>query len=136
MRGEIYDIDGYSVFTFGGAYSVDRYIREEGVSWWSQEIPSDEELEHARETLRKHGNTVDLIVTHEVPTTFLKQLYSGVRGYTLTHFLEELDQTVKFGHWYSGHHHQEIEFDSAHSLLYTNYAYLPPKEKDGSNNPS
>ena len=127
LRGEIYNIEGYRVFTFGGAYSVDRYIREEGTSWWPQELPSDAEYENARTNLKAHGNSVDLIVTHEVPTSLLKIMYSRARGYDLSHFLEELNQTVSFSHWYCGHHHQEIEFDPKHSLLYTNYVWLDPK---------
>ena len=136
MRGEIYEIAGYSVFTFGGAYSVDKLFREEGLSWWPQELPSQEEYDHARENLQKHGNAVDLIVTHEVPTSLLKILYERAKGYDLTHFLEELDQTVTFEHWYCGHHHQEIEFDPKYTLLYTNYVCLEnntgrPEEVNG-----
>ena len=130
LRGEIYDIEGYSVFTFGGAYSVDRELRTPGVSWWPQELPNEEEYAHGKENLQAHGNKVDLLVTHEVTTTILKSLYSRARGYTLSHYFEELDHSIDFGHWYFGHHHQEIEFDEKHSLLYNNYAYLEPKNKD------
>lgn len=40
MRGEIYTIDGHSIFVMGGGYSIDQYRRAEGVSWWPQEMPS------------------------------------------------------------------------------------------------
>lgn len=33
MRGEIYEIDGKKVFTFGGGYSLDRDFRVPGKTW-------------------------------------------------------------------------------------------------------
>ncbi len=130
LRGEIYDIEGYSVFTFGGAWSVDKDLRTPGLSWWAREMPSEEEYAHGRENLLAHNNKVDLIISHEAPTTYLKKLYSMARGYTLSHYLEEIDHNTDYSHWYFAHHHQEIEFDEKHSLLYNNFVYLEPKKKD------
>lgn len=39
MRGEVYCIKGGTIFVMGGGYSIDKYRRTEGVSWWSQEMP-------------------------------------------------------------------------------------------------
>lgn len=127
LRGEIYDIDGYSVFTFGGAISVDKDVRTPGISWWPQELPSEEELQHGLDNLKKHNNKVDLIVTHEIPTSFVKTLYSYAKGYPFSHYLENIKQTISYDHWYCGHHHQDIVFDDKHTLLYTNYVYLKSK---------
>lgn len=41
MRGEVYDIDGLTVLTMGGAASNDRQYRKEGRSWWPEEMPSE-----------------------------------------------------------------------------------------------
>lgn len=43
MRGQVFDIDGLSIFTMGGASSHDREWRTEGESWWPEELPSDAE---------------------------------------------------------------------------------------------
>ena len=32
------------MFTFGGADSIDKQFRKEGESWWTQEIPTEEEI--------------------------------------------------------------------------------------------
>jgi len=40
MRGQIFVIDGYKFFTFGGAKSSDKKFRKEGVSWWKEEMPN------------------------------------------------------------------------------------------------
>lgn len=55
-------IGGRAVLSLGGAASVDRYLREEGVSWWPDEAVTDEQVEAAIE-----GDSVDLMLTHESP---------------------------------------------------------------------
>ena len=42
MNGQVFEIDGKTFFTMGGATSVDRVFRTEGISWWPQEEPSRE----------------------------------------------------------------------------------------------
>ena len=68
MRGEVYCIDGNTIFVMGGGYSIDKYRRTEGVSWWSQEMPSEEEYLSALANLDKVGNNVDYIITHTAPS--------------------------------------------------------------------
>ena len=60
MRGQVYDIEGTRFFTFGGAYSVDRYARTEGVDWFPEEIPSREEYEEGLDNLE---NAVTGLIT-------------------------------------------------------------------------
>ena len=47
MRGEVYCMEDISIFVMGGGYSIDKYRRTEGISWWFQEMPSEEEYNHA-----------------------------------------------------------------------------------------
>ena len=51
MRGQVYEIDGLTFFTMGGAESTDKAWRKEGVSWWAREMPSEEEYEEAEKSL-------------------------------------------------------------------------------------
>ena len=53
MRGQIFKIDGLKFFTFGGAYSIDKMSRAEGISWFPEEIPSREEYEEGWKNLEK-----------------------------------------------------------------------------------
>ena len=53
MRGQIFTIDGLKFFTFGGAYSIDKMSRAEGISWFPEEIPSREEYEEGWANLGK-----------------------------------------------------------------------------------
>lgn len=68
MRGEVYCIEGNIIFVMGGGYSIDKYRRTEGVSWWSQEMPSEEEYHNALVNLEEVGNHVDYIFTHTAPS--------------------------------------------------------------------
>lgn len=67
MRGQVFDIDGLSIFTMGGGLSIDQQFRVPGRSWWPEEMPSDEEYAEARANLQKHGNQVDVIISHAAP---------------------------------------------------------------------
>ena len=92
MRGQIFELEGYRFFTMGGAKSHDiedgilepdapdferrlmtlqrkpraRY-RINHISWWAQELPSDEEYDEARQSLDAVGWQVDYIITHCAP---------------------------------------------------------------------
>ena len=92
MRGQVYELEGYRFFTMGGAKSHDiedgilepdapdferrltmlqrkpraRY-RINHISWWAQELPSDEEYTEARRNLDAVGWQVDYIITHTAP---------------------------------------------------------------------
>ncbi len=64
MRGQVFEIEGNRIFTFGGATSTDKFFRIEGVSVWERETPSLKELEEGLSNLQRYGNEVDYIVTH------------------------------------------------------------------------
>ena len=59
MRGQIFNLGGITFFTFGGAYSPDRRYREEGISWFPEELPSRQEYLKGWENLQKSGFKVD-----------------------------------------------------------------------------
>ncbi|WP_019639179.1 metallophosphoesterase [Paenibacillus fonticola] len=40
MRGQVFTINGYKIFTFGGANSHDKEHRRENYNWWAREMPS------------------------------------------------------------------------------------------------
>lgn len=119
MRGQVFEIDGKSIFTFGGARSHDidggilepddpdykkkkkeldqgwRPYRINHVSWWQQELPSVEEMEEGRKNLEAYGNKVDFIVTHCCSSS--TQILLGGSMYKPdieTTYLEEIRQTI------------------------------------------
>ena len=117
MRGEIYTIDGKTVFTMGGASSHDKEYRKEGRSWWARELPSEEELENTRRNLQKVGNRVDYIVTHCASSAIQAIIKPARERDLLTDFLSELE-SVEYEKWFFGHYHVDRDIDGKHIALF------------------
>ena len=122
MRGEVFDIDGLTVLAMGGAASNDRQYRREGRSWWPEEMPSEEEMEHCRASLDRVGWKVDHVVTHEAPAALAEGLCRErgreYRGDPLQTFLGELDGRLDYCAWFFGHYHGDEWLDAGHRLIY------------------
>lgn len=112
MRGEVYSIYGRNYFVFGGARSVDKDRRKEGVSWWREEEPSPEEMAYGREQLERYRDEIDFVITHETPL-FARGCISRQKpidgDYCLPEVLEEwyrrMEGAPRFKKWYFGHMH-------------------------------
>lgn len=143
MRGQIYNIDGISFFTFGGATShdIDGGILEPDdpdfkkkrkelnkgilpyrinhISWWAQELPSEEEMEEGRRNLATHNNAVDFIVTHCCSSSTQALLSGGLyKPDMLTKYLEEIKQRTKYKKWFFGHYHDNRNMNAEEILMY------------------
>jgi Icc-related predicted phosphoesterase len=62
-RGKTWEWDGVKFMGFGGAYSIDKNHRTPYISWWPQEMASDEEIER----VRSKNEQVDVLFSHDVP---------------------------------------------------------------------
>lgn len=143
MRGQVYNIDGKKIFTFGGARShdisggilelndpdfeekkekLDRGLKPYRInhfSWWEQEMPSIEEMEEGRKNLEANGNKVDFIVSHCCASSTLALLSHGMfEPDYLSDYLEEIRQKVQFKKWFFGHYHDNRMINSEEILLY------------------
>ena len=67
-RGQIFDIEGKTFFTFGGGESTDKDMRIENGLWWRDEEPSPQEMAMGAKRLDEAGLKVDYILTHEPPS--------------------------------------------------------------------
>ena len=143
MRGQLYDIQGKTFFTMGGASSHDiqdgilepddpqfkrkcRKLNHSGAlyrvnhrSWWKEELPSKEEYQTARATLDRAVWEVDYIITHCCPTSVQDELSGGFyQADALTDFLEEVSQRCKFRYQFFGHYHTNKVIREKYVLLY------------------
>ena len=111
MRGQIFNIDGFRIFTFGGGESADRDIRREHGKWWHNELPNADEFRIGAQNLDEVECKVDYIITHEPPQLLKSamQLRTGTeqRVSKLNGFLEEVSRTCEFKHWYFGSLHED-----------------------------
>ena len=144
MRGQVFEIDGKKIFTFGGASSHDisggilevddpnfkekkkrldkEYLsyRINHLSWWEQELASKEEMEEGRNNLRAHDYRVDYIITHCCSTT--TQIELGGKGLheadRVTDYLEFIKNYVNYDKWFFGHYHDNINVNEKEILIY------------------
>ena len=120
MRGQIFSIEGRKFFTFGGAYSIDRYMRKLGVSYWDEEIPNDEDFKKATNNLKKHDFAVDYIITHTAPREIILRMGFAPDGHDmeLTGFLEWIMYKADFKKWFFGHWHTDKEITDKITAVY------------------
>ena len=142
MRGQAFELQGRTFFTIGGAQSHDiadgildmdcpdfyeRYdslrhnrgqFRINHISWWQEELPSDEEYAKARQTLKRLDRKVDYIITHCAPTVIQQKINPNFEPDKLTDFLEEIRCRSQFHYWLFGHYHDNRIIDEKYVLLY------------------
>lgn len=147
-RGQIYRIDGFSFFTFGGAISHDiingiiderdyatkqefrKVVRKcrknnsdfriNNVSWWADEQADYEIQSQAFNNI--NNNKIDFIITHAAPRSIaLSYFHKEVFHDDRTEpFLESIKDSVDFKHWYFGHYHQDKQINDKFTCVYNN----------------
>ena len=142
MRGEMYEIDGARFFAFGGAASHDitdgildgadpdwkkkakqldrqgKYLfRIKGISWWEEELPTEEEMRHGLDVLNQNDWKTDFVITHCAPSS--TQALLGLHdNNVLTKYLEEIRQKLTYKRWFFGHYQDNIQVNMQDILIY------------------
>lgn len=135
MRGQVYTINGLKIFTMGGAESTDKAHRTEDESWWSREMPSEEEYKEAFINLDKNDWCVDYVITHDASTEIIQDLTIFNTPNKIRNFFLEIDRKLKYKQWFFGHYHDNLRIGDKHTLLYdktiriNEYRKLEYKEK-------
>lgn len=127
MRGQVFEIDGTRFFTFGGAYSIDKMYRTEGVSWFPEEMPNRDEYEEGWYNLEKADFQVDYILTHSGPREVVaamgyEELSDG--EVELRQYLQRVADNAEFEAWYFGHFHEDTEVEDMFFCLYDEMVVL------------
>lgn len=115
IRGEIYNFNGKTFLSFGGADSHDKEYRKLGVSIWTGERITEADVEHALENLKKVDYKVDFIISHTGGTEVNSML-----GFTPTESDKMLDSVLAnavFEKHYCGHYHVDMPLIN-HRILY------------------
>lgn len=120
MRGQIYDINGYKWFTYGGAESTDRIYRKVYVSWWPQETPSIEDYNEAIRNLREVNFKVDFIISHAAPRAIHEELFycSDIKPGSTCDQLNDFKHLCKYREWYCGHYHFDRDVRDNFHIMY------------------
>lgn len=118
QRGQIFEIDGKSIFTLGGASSHDKDLRKEGKNFWKAELPSKEEYEIALKNLERTSFAVDYIITHCAPQNIQDKIAPNYETNELTDFLESVSQKTNFKKWFFGHYHMDLQIEDAYFAIF------------------
>ena len=120
MRGQVFNINEYKWFTYGGAESADRQWRTPYKSWWPEETPSLEEYNEGVDNLRAVDFKVDYIITHAMPQSYLENFF--YRAYTkpnrTPYQLQDFKSMCEYRDWYCGHYHMDVSLDKTFHILY------------------
>ena len=140
MRGQIFQIQEKRFFTFGGARSHDirdgiievndpklqtwknnpnKLFRVNKISWWKQELPSQEEMNEALNNLQQTNNNVDFILTHCGASSSVMLLSRGYfKPDILTDYLEDIRSNVNFKRWFFGHYHIDTTINEQETAIF------------------
>lgn len=123
MRGQVFTIENNKFFIFGGAESTDKIYRIEDISWWKEELASDEEMRTGLYNLKKHNNKVNYILTHTCSKSTLdymaKQESCIIEEYDPTvKYLEDIKSTAEYDKWIFGHYHIDVEINDKETAIY------------------
>lgn len=139
--GEVYDIDGKSIFVIGGAYSVDKNYRIMYDHKWFK----DEQLitKKMNDILAKvKGKHFDIVLTHTCPykyeprEVFMSGIDQSKVDKSMEHFLDEIEENIDYDKWYCGHYHTEkqvdkLEFMFGRIKVFNKNEFVPKYDKNG-----
>lgn len=140
MRGQVFNIDGLKIFTFGGASSHDikdgilepgdprikkwwkdytKLFRINKQSWWEGELPTKREMAEGLINLEKNNWKVDYVMTHCTASSTTAIIGDGHYGQDiLTDYLQEIKDRLKFKKWFFGHHHIDKQISTDEICLF------------------
>lgn len=147
MRGYVFDICDKKIFAFGGAKSHDindgildpadfktkrefnkeykcwskanKMFRVNNISWWKEEMPTEEEMIFGLNTLAEHNYEVDFIITHCAPQQVVAMFSGGCyKSDELTEYFDIVNEKVKFKKWFFGHYHDNKQIMCDFVMLY------------------
>ncbi len=149
MRGNVFELEGKKFFAFGGASSHDiqdgildegdyqtfrdmindyrkkteegKYVRINHLSWWKEELPSDEERQYGLDTLAKHDFKVDYVISHCMPQRIASFISNGrYKPDAQTLYFNRVAESLDFKCWYGGHYHKDCRVMRNYHILYHN----------------
>ena len=147
MRGQVFDIDGLKIFTFGGASSHDikdgilepgdpripkwnrnenKLFRVNKQTWWERELPTEGEMAEGIRNLNEVDWTVDLVLTHCASAGTVAELgLGGDSQDILTKYLQEIQEKLSYRNWFFGHYHMDAQISDKEYCLYEQIIKLP-----------
>jgi Icc-related predicted phosphoesterase len=107
--------DGRNILFIGGAYSIDKDQRTEGIDWFREETISYKDYERAI----SHNKKIDIVVSHTCPEYFIPDLIQRNISKIYDPSCKALDgifDKYKPNQWFFGHFHfyKEGDYNGCH----------------------
>lgn len=124
-RGQVYNFENKRILVCGGADSVDKARRIEGLSWWKDEAITQEDIDGIP------AGYYDYVLTHCCPRSVFEnnKVYlctiNNINQDNVIHDsedkLEELKNKITFGKWVFGHYHVNKQLDNNFKCLFSEF---------------
>lgn len=95
------------IFYVSGAYSIDRWLRTDGIDWWHDEELSMAQCYKAQELYSAKKPSV--VISHDCPSTMVQLMYHELFPNRTGDFLQNLLEIHQPDLWLFGHHHLSFE---------------------------
>ena len=142
IDGEIYTFEGRKYMAVGGAHSVDKLrCLEEGLPFWSDEMPDDTIKENVEHHLQNEGNKIYGMLTHTCPIHYLpsEMFLSTRQNATIKRksrirktekafkpdidrstemWLGYLEKKIDYKVWFCGHYHVDKQIDKIRMMYH------------------
>lgn len=126
LRGQVYTIEGRTVFAMGGGVCGDQADRMATGHWSAREVPSEEELAQAVENLKKCDFIVDYVVTHDCSGAMRHFIGADREEMTeLQAFFDKVTARLHFKKWFFGLYHLDKNLPPRHTAVFQELIPLP-----------
>ena len=117
-RGQVIALEDKRLFVMGGGESDEKEFRAVQAKWFPQEMPTPEEIESARQSLKQAGGKVDFVLSH-ICSDRLK-VFLGLAGesHPLGQFFTELEKSLSFQKWFFASLHLDKPIPPKHQCVY------------------
>lgn len=147
MRGEVFTIEGKKILAMGGAachdiqdgvldpwneekkimeWEKDRFklFRIKEISWWEEELPSEDEKMHCAVNIALNDYKFDYIISHELPASDVGLMGRGYIPDDYSKWLERVRANVQYKKWIGGHYHTNQNITDKETVLYFGFEEL------------
>ena len=122
--GEIFELEGLKHLVIGGAYSVDKFYRlAHGANWFPDEQPSKEIKVYVEKQIRE--KPFDIVLSHTCPykyeptEVFLPMIDQDSVDASTEHWLDRIEEQIRYIAWFCGHWHIDKRIDRMHFLFHS-----------------
>ena len=124
MRGQIFTIEGKTIFTMGGGEDPEMESDEYEDATVHKEIPTSQELMNGVAALEQRQYKVNFIVTHEPPARtrdfLLLSANKSLRVTALGAYFDALAKQAQYGKWFFGSMHVDRFVSDKQIALFRN----------------